>query len=127
MMMMILGRTSTGERTSADGGGYWCTCIYWSEAVYKEKLKHLALRETKLKLRTHTGEPVPVLGVMDVTVVHNEQKKSLPLVHHSRKLSGSARLPVVKKNQTELARSVCGYGWRHKPSTGDPKKAPQSC
>ena len=50
-----------------------------SEAVYKEKLQHLALRETKLKLRTYTGEPVPVLGVVDVTVEHNEQKKTLPL------------------------------------------------
>ncbi|KAJ8380942.1 hypothetical protein SKAU_G00017200 [Synaphobranchus kaupii] len=50
-----------------------------SEAVYKEKLQHLTLRVTKLKLRTYTGEAVPVLGVVDVTVEHNEQKKTLPL------------------------------------------------
>lgn len=43
--------------------------------VYKEKLQHLALRETKLKLRTYTGEPVPVLEVVDVTVEHNGQEK----------------------------------------------------
>lgn len=71
-----------------DDGGYWVTPLLEnepvrmqvdtgtrvfmvSEAVYKEKLKHLALRETKLELRTYTGEPVPVLGVVDVTVEHN--------------------------------------------------------
>lgn len=50
-----------------------------SEVVYKEKLQHLALRETKLKLRTHTGESVPVLGVVKVRVEHNQQKEILPL------------------------------------------------
>lgn len=49
-----------------------------SEAVYKEKLQHLTLRKTKLKLQTYTGEPVPVLGAVDVTVEHNEQKKMIP-------------------------------------------------
>lgn len=48
-----------------------------SEAVYKEKLQHLTLPKTKL--RTYTGEPVPVFGALDVTVEHNEQKKMLPL------------------------------------------------
>ena len=42
-----------------------------SEAVYSEKLQHLTLQVTRLKLRTYTGEPVPVLGVVDVTVEHN--------------------------------------------------------
>ena len=50
-----------------------------SEAVYKGKLQHLTLRVTKLKLRPYTGEAVPVLGVVDVTVEHNKQKKTLPL------------------------------------------------
>lgn len=50
-----------------------------SEAVYKEKLQHPTLRETKLKLRTYTGEPVPVLGVVDVTVECIGQKKTLQL------------------------------------------------
>ena len=50
-----------------------------SDSVYKEKLQHLTLRETKLNLRTYTGERVPVLGVVDVTVVHSAQKKTLPL------------------------------------------------
>ena len=50
-----------------------------AEAVYREKLQHLLLRATRLKLRTYTGEPVPVLGVVDVAVEHNGQKKTLPL------------------------------------------------
>nr|XP_061811684.1 uncharacterized protein K02A2.6-like [Nerophis lumbriciformis] len=50
-----------------------------SEAVYSEELQHLVLQPTRLKLRTYTGEPVPVLGVVDVTVEHNGQKKTLPL------------------------------------------------
>lgn len=50
-----------------------------SEAVYKEKLKHLALRDTKLKLKTYTGESVPVLGAVNVKVEHNKQKEVLPL------------------------------------------------
>ena len=32
-----------------------------------------------MKLRTYTGEPVPALGVVDVTVEHSTQKNSLPL------------------------------------------------
>ena len=50
-----------------------------SDAVYKGKLQHLSLRETKLKLRTYTGESLPVLGVADVTVEHSTQKKTIPL------------------------------------------------
>lgn len=53
--------------------------ILVSEAVYKEKMQHLTLRVTKLKLRTYTGEATPVLGVVDVTVEHKKQKKILPL------------------------------------------------
>ncbi|KAK7909596.1 hypothetical protein WMY93_014280 [Mugilogobius chulae] len=50
-----------------------------SEVLYKEKLQHLPLKETKLKLRTYTGGHVQVLGVVDVTVEHNNQKQVLPL------------------------------------------------
>ncbi|XP_041820347.1 uncharacterized protein K02A2.6-like [Chelmon rostratus] len=50
-----------------------------SETVYKEKLQHLALQATKLKLRTYTGEAVPVLGFVNVAVEYNKQKMTLPL------------------------------------------------
>lgn len=50
-----------------------------SEVLYKEKLQHLPLKETKLKLRTYTGGHVQMLGVVDVTFTHNGQEKTLPL------------------------------------------------
>uniref|UniRef100_A0A3B3C7M6 Gypsy retrotransposon integrase-like protein 1 n=1 Tax=Oryzias melastigma TaxID=30732 RepID=A0A3B3C7M6_ORYME len=50
-----------------------------SEKVYKTKLKHLALNETKLKLRTYTGDPVSVVGMINVTVKYQTQTSTLPL------------------------------------------------
>lgn len=105
-----------------DDNGYWVTALLeneavWmqvdtgtcvsmvSEAVYKEKLKHLALRETKLKLRTYTGEPVPVLGVVDVTVEHNEQKKNLHLYiiqGNRRSLPGCRWIKKIGLNWLEV-------------------------
>ena len=54
-----------------------------SEAVYKEKLQHLTLRVTELKIRTYTGEAVPVLGLVDVTVEQQQAEKDSSTVHHS--------------------------------------------
>lgn len=82
--------------TGEDDDGYWVTPLLEkkpvrmqidtgtrvslvSEILYKKKLQHLPLKETKLKLRTYTGGHVQVLGVVDVTVEHNNQKKVLPL------------------------------------------------
>ena len=39
-----------------------------------------AITPTKVKLRTHTGELIPVLGVATVTVSHNNQSKVLELL-----------------------------------------------
>lgn len=50
-----------------------------SETVYKDKLQHLALQVTKLKLQTYYGEAVPVLGFVHVAVEYNKQKMTLPL------------------------------------------------
>ena len=50
-----------------------------SETVYKEKLQHHTLQLTKLRLKTYTGEAVPVLGVVNVTVEYNSQQVTLPL------------------------------------------------
>ena len=38
------------------------------------------LQESHVRLKTYSGEQVPVKGVMDVTVQVNEQTKQLPLV-----------------------------------------------
>lgn len=82
--------------TDNDDDGYWVTLqlenkpvrmqidtgtrvSLVSEVVYKEKLQHLTLRATKLKLKTYTGQSVRVLGAVNVTVTHNNQEKTLPL------------------------------------------------
>ena len=98
---MILGHTTVGKQNSTDASGHWYPDFLVSDAVYKEKLQHLTLRETKLKLRTHTGEPVPVLGVVDVTVEHSAQKKTLPLyiIQGNRPvLLGRRRLAKLRLN-----------------------------
>lgn len=38
------------------------------------------LQETSVKLTTYTGEAVPILGAIEVTVAHNGQEKSLQLL-----------------------------------------------
>ncbi len=75
---------NTGSYLCKRAKQYWRKWILvhvypWYQAAYKEKLQHLILQETKLKLRTYTGEPVLVLGKVDVTVEHNWQKKTVPL------------------------------------------------
>ncbi|KAL7856631.1 hypothetical protein SRHO_G00155300 [Serrasalmus rhombeus] len=50
-----------------------------SENVYKNTLKHLPLKPANIKLKTYTGEQVPVRGVVDVTVQLNKQTAKLPL------------------------------------------------
>ncbi|KAL7834774.1 hypothetical protein SRHO_G00290210 [Serrasalmus rhombeus] len=50
-----------------------------SENVYKNTLKHLSLKPANIKLKTYTGEQVPVQGVVDVTVQLNKQTAKLPL------------------------------------------------
>lgn len=56
-----------------------------SEVVYKEKLRHLALQETKLKLKTYTGESIPVLV------------KHVPLQHTSHGLRAQHLKEITKK------------------------------
>lgn len=103
-----------------DDDGYWVTLLLEnkpvrmqvdtgtrvsmiSEAVYEEKLPHLILHKTKLKLRIYTGEPVPVLGVVDVIVDHGGQTKTLPLYIISGNRPALLGCRWLKKNQTELA------------------------
>ncbi|XP_017575179.2 uncharacterized protein K02A2.6-like [Pygocentrus nattereri] len=50
-----------------------------SENVYKNRLKPLSLKPANIKLKTYTGEQVPVRGVVDVTVQLNKQTAKLPL------------------------------------------------
>lgn len=70
-----------------------------SYAVYKETLQHLPLQPTSLKLKTYTGESVPIKGVVNVVVQVNGQTAKLPLY-------------VVKGNFT----SLLGRSWLEKLS-----------
>ena len=47
--------------------------------LWPEKLRP-AITHPKVKLRTYTGELIPVLGVATVTVSHNNQSKVLELL-----------------------------------------------
>lgn len=76
-----------------------------SEAIYREKLKHLTLQPTKLRLRTYTGEAVPVLGFVKATVEYNEQKRALPLyviAGNRPALFGRSWLEELKLNWQEV-------------------------
>ena len=50
-----------------------------TERVYLEYFQHLQLQESSLQLRTYTGEVVKPEGVINVTVIYQEQAKVLPL------------------------------------------------
>ena len=50
-----------------------------TERVYLEYFQHLQLQESSLQLRTYTGEEVKPEGVINVTVIYQEQAKVLPL------------------------------------------------
>lgn len=109
---------------SDNGYGYWLTPLLdgnavrmqvdtgaaislLSEAVYKEKLHHLTLQPTKIKmtLKTYTGEIVPVRGSVTVTVELNKQKVKLPLYivkgNHPA-LLGHTWLEKIKPNWQEI-------------------------
>ena len=51
-----------------------------SEQTYHSLIKAPALLPTQARLRTYTGEPLPVLGLITVLVHHNNQQKILPLL-----------------------------------------------
>ena len=51
-----------------------------SEKMYREKFENLTLRKTNAMLTTYTGQPVPVMGEVVVTVKTGAEDKQLPLV-----------------------------------------------
>ncbi len=44
-----------------------------SEKVWEEQLSAIPLRNTEVRLRTYTGEPLKMKGEVQVTVAHNGQ------------------------------------------------------
>ena len=51
-----------------------------SEATYHELWPNTPLQDTAVKLTTYTGTPLEVLGVMQATVLYNQQSATLPLL-----------------------------------------------
>ena len=63
-----------------------------SESTYRQawtKEQAPPLQMTKTKLRTYTGQEIPVKGSLQVTVVHGSQQKVLPLIV----TEGQGRMP----------------------------------
>ena len=51
-----------------------------SEATYRELWPDTPLHDTTVKLKTYTGTPLKVLGIMQATVCYSQQSASLPLL-----------------------------------------------
>lgn len=81
---------------SSNSEGYWVTPLLdgkgipmqvdtgaavslMAESTYQENWPFLSPTEATMTLKTYTGEAVPLLGVVDVTVELNKQKVKLPL------------------------------------------------
>ena len=68
-----------------------------SEKEYRTYLRHLSLRPSDTRFSTYLGEPVPMVGMTDVTVESNTQVRQLPIY-------------VVKGNYP----AILGQGWLDK-------------
>lgn len=68
-----------------------------SQQVHKQSFAHLPLEGARVKLKTYTGECIPVLGQFTTTVQYEDQVNELPLI-------------VVKGNGPNL----CGRNWLQK-------------
>ncbi len=68
-----------------------------SHARYKQLFAHVPLEGARVKLKTYTGENIPVLGQFTVTVQYQDQVNELPLI-------------VVEGNGPNL----CGRNWLQK-------------
>ena len=51
-----------------------------SEETYQKFFSGISLQQSTVKLKSYSGENIPVLGQMDVLVKYNHQEKNLPLL-----------------------------------------------
>ena len=76
-----------------------------SEKVWKEQLSAIPLRNTGVRLRTYTGEPLKLKGEVQVTVAHNDLVAKLPLLvvqGDGPSLFGKNWLPELRLNWSEI-------------------------
>ena len=52
-----------------------------SEETYQKFFSGISLQQSTVKLKSYSGENIPVLGQMDVLVKYNHQEENLPLLH----------------------------------------------
>ena len=51
-----------------------------SEATYRELWPNTPLHDSNVSLRTYTGTPLKILGVMEATISYSQQSATLPLL-----------------------------------------------
>lgn len=51
-----------------------------SETEYNNLFKHLQLKPTNIQLKTYSGEQLPLLGEIQVSVKYQTQEAQLPLI-----------------------------------------------
>ena len=51
-----------------------------SEETYQKFFSGISLQQSTVKLKSYSGEDIPVLGQMDVLVKYNQQEENLPLL-----------------------------------------------
>ena len=106
-----------------------------SESTYRQvwtKEQAPPLQMTKTKLRTYTGQEIPVKGSLQVTVVHGSQQKVLPLIvteGQGPSLLGRNWLGELKLDWKQARRQGGFEGVRSNPPFGLQKilYAPLNC
>lgn len=73
-----------------------------SHATYKQLFAHLPLEGVRVKLKTYTGENIPVLGQFTVTVQYEDQVNELPLIVVEGNLCGRNWLQKIKLDWKEI-------------------------
>ena len=72
-----------------------------SQETYSTKFGYCQLQPTDIQLRTYGGQPIPVLGLLNVTVQYESQSAILPLlvvVGNGPNLLGRNWLSTIKLN-----------------------------
>ena len=76
-----------------------------SEETYKKSFPDVSLQELTVKLKSYSGEDIPVIGQMEVLVKYNHQEGNLPLLvvkGNGRSLFGRNWLSCITINWKEI-------------------------
>ena len=76
-----------------------------SEGTYQKFFSDIILQKSTVKLKSYSGEEIPVLGQMEVLVKYNHQEQNLPLLvvkGDGRSLFGRNWLSCIRLNWEEI-------------------------